>query len=329
MNISTLIDQPNEFDFYQAVYTLERQLGKGKDQHRKVGHDSLPQNELIRFKADQHLGFPGTSISKVEIKKEQKNTETAVDMHVSFMGLTGTSGVLPQHYTELVLERMKLKDFGMREFFDLFNHRLISLYYRAWEKYRFPIGFEKSTQQSSEPFTYVLNQLSGNKGVIGNYYAGIYNQKNRTAAGLKQILSDFCQCDIEIEQFQGKWHIIKPSEQTQLGARNNPEGQYACLGVDASIGSRVWDVNSSINVCIKVGKDRSINDYFLNGTIYKHVKQILKSYLGDTINSKIQLKVKLGQAPIAQLSRQAIPLGMGCVMAFRPIKSEKEYTILL
>ena len=32
---------------------------------------------------------------------------------------------------------------GLREFLDIFNHRLISFFYRAWEKYRFPIAYER------------------------------------------------------------------------------------------------------------------------------------------------------------------------------------------
>ena len=66
------------------------------------------------------------------------------EMIVTFLGLTGPSGVLPRHYTELLIERVRDKDYSLRDFLDLFNHRLISLFYRAWEKYRLPIGYERS-----------------------------------------------------------------------------------------------------------------------------------------------------------------------------------------
>ena len=71
-------------------------------------------------------------------------------MTVAFMGLTGPLGVLPRHYTDLLLERGRRKDWTLRDFLDIFNHRLISLFYRAWEKYRLPIVYEAAAWRHQE-----------------------------------------------------------------------------------------------------------------------------------------------------------------------------------
>ena len=49
-------------------------------------------------------------------------------MTVTFMGLTGPKGVLPSHFTRLLLRRLRAKDATLRDFFDLLNHRRVALF---------------------------------------------------------------------------------------------------------------------------------------------------------------------------------------------------------
>jgi type VI secretion system protein ImpH len=64
---------------------------------------------------------------------------------VNFLGITGPQGALPTHYTQLLLriarEGRGAERTALRDWLDLFNHRLVALYFRAWEKYRFPVPF--------------------------------------------------------------------------------------------------------------------------------------------------------------------------------------------
>lgn len=331
MSIQALIDNPSEHDFYKAVFVLQQQLVSNKSKHNKVGYDSLPKSELVRFKADQHLGFPGQSISKVKVKDgiDKNNIDKdkiAVEMHVSFMGLTGISGALPQHYSELVLERLKLKDTGMRDFYDLFNHRLISLFYRAWEKYRFAANYQNNSQSSPDSFSSVLGKLSGEH-AIKQYYAGIFNKKIRTIDGLTLILQDFTQCDVSIKQFQGRWQKLSTMDQTRLGGRKSPEGQFAAFGIDATIGSKVWDINSAIAIVIKPTVNTQIRSFLPGQETSRVLKNLISSYLGVAIKFKIHLEIQTRQIPMAQLSNAAVPLGLGCGLLSK--KNEETKTCLL
>src|SRR6202040_296448 len=89
------------------------------------------------------LNFPPSQIYEV-----QKQPDAPPLMTVTFMGLTGPSGILPRHYTEMLIrldrESRTAERYILRNWLDLFNHRLVSLFYRAWEKYRFPISYERS-----------------------------------------------------------------------------------------------------------------------------------------------------------------------------------------
>lgn len=326
MSIYKLLNDPSEFDFFQAVHTIERQLFLDSNRHRKVGHDSLPRNELIRFKSVQQLGFPGPAISDVKLQKDKtKFKETSVDMSVSFMGLTGTSGALPQHYTELVLERLRKKDTGMCDYFDLFNHRIISLYYRVWVKYSFAINYNETKDHDS--FSNVINALTRTSTNVGKYYAGLFHHRIRTVKGLKQILDHYTGCKTEIKQFVGRWHNLNENDQTRLAERSQPEGQFACLGVDTSIGDKVWNINSSISIVLVPPVKLKIESYLKGGEINKLIKLVVSCYLGNQIEFNIVLKIERRQIPIVSLSSNDVPLGMGCGLCYLK-KNEKLLSII-
>ena len=91
----------------------------------------------MRFGVNNSLSFPPSQIHAV-------NWEDEIPlMTVNFMGLTGPMGVLPYVYSELIAARARNRDRSMAAFFDIFNHRIISLFYRAWEKYRSPVAYER------------------------------------------------------------------------------------------------------------------------------------------------------------------------------------------
>jgi type VI secretion system protein ImpH len=132
-----LRDESYRFQFFQAVRLLQ-QLAPERE---AVGMDALPGDEAVRFTTRATLVFPASEIHELTFSPDKRQPPRLMS---SFMGLTGPSGALPRHYTEWLLERIKQKDHTLREFLDLFNHRLISLFYRAWEKYRGIIGFERA-----------------------------------------------------------------------------------------------------------------------------------------------------------------------------------------
>ena len=124
--------EPFCFEFFQAVRLLER----FSDGRAVVGRFSNPGEEVVRFASHASLPFPASEIQALERREGKPPLMT-----VNFMGLTGPQGVLPLYYTELIVQRIRNRDTAMRDFFDLlFNHRMISLFYQAWEKYRFMVA---------------------------------------------------------------------------------------------------------------------------------------------------------------------------------------------
>jgi type VI secretion system protein ImpH len=144
-----LVEDAHSFEFFQAVSLLQR-LRADK---RPVGHFSSPADEVVRFRVNQRLGFPASQIQKLEV-----NGDAPAEMMVNFMGLTGPLGILPYTYSELILERARAKDYSLASFLDIFNHRAISLFYRAWQKARFPVTYSSGPR---DLFTHYLLDLVG------------------------------------------------------------------------------------------------------------------------------------------------------------------------
>ncbi len=309
MTVEKLMQQPSAYDFYQAVYSTERQLSKEQKRWQGVGRDGFPGKELVRFKSVQHLGFPGQPISRVESRPYDATdgSTLAVAMHISFLGLTGPSGVLPQHYSEMVLQRLKQRDKTIRDFFDLFNHRLISLYYRAWEKYRFACQFE-SAEPELDSFSAVLKKLAGAGKSLGLYYAGAFSQRNRSSQQLVQMLTDLLNTRVELQPLQGRWLSLAQDEQTRLAMRLQPKGQHAALAQSAMLGSRTWDVNSAIDIVISV-QPGTATQLLPGSYLHTLINNILSDYLPATLKVRITLVGQHRDFPGAQLGSSQLRLG--------------------
>ena len=118
-----LADHPGSFDFFQAVRLLEL---------------TAPNGSSIRFHANPFLDFPPSQLESLNVDRSG-----AVDVTANFLGLVGPQGVLPYFYSELVQDRLRAKDKTLAAFLDIFHHRLISLFYQAWQKHRFPVPWER------------------------------------------------------------------------------------------------------------------------------------------------------------------------------------------
>src|ERR1051325_4468670 len=109
-----LFDEPYRFGFFQAVRLLER-----LDRERQaVGRDSNVKHEAVRFRTRQTLSFPPSEIYQIT-QRDTEEPDKPPEMTIAFMGLTGPLGVLPHHYSELVIERSRHKDATLWRFLDI------------------------------------------------------------------------------------------------------------------------------------------------------------------------------------------------------------------
>jgi len=298
---------PQEFDFFQAVRLLER-IYPGRE---AVGRFVVPSIEVARFAAHASMVFPASAIQQINWHASGPPT-----VLVNFMGLTGPQGVLPLIYTQLIIERLRAKDTSMMAFFDIFNHRAISLFYEAWEKYRFAFAYERSKAPASaggereqDPMSHVLMHLIG-IGTTGLpsrqavpdhallFYSGLLSLHPRSSAALRNLLWDYFDVPVEIEQYVGAWYRLDVATQCRFDKGSTYSEQ---VGVGVIVGDEIWDQQSGVRIRLGPLSLQQYLDFLPNGTAYQPLKALVRFFGGDQTDFEVQLVLKRDEVPPCEL----------------------------
>ena len=300
--------EPYAFEFFHAVRLLERL----DDLRTPVGGFAPPSKESVRFGAHLSLGFPASEIQSLELGEDGPPL-----MRVNFMGLVGPQGVLPLEYTKLATERAQARDTTMRDFLDMFHHRMISLFYLAWEKYRFFVAWERGDRDSVAQHILDLIGL-GTSGLQSRlnvtdealvYYGGLLSQHPRSATVLEQLLADYFAVPVEIEQFAGAWHQLDKDTICRLGHDSGPSEQ---LGMGAVVGNEIWDQHSVVRIQLgPLSLDRYLA-FLPGGEAHDQLRDLTRLFAHTEIDFEVRLVLKRDEVPRCELGAEgpsALKLG--------------------
>jgi type VI secretion system protein ImpH len=292
-----LRNEPYLFEFFQAVHLLERFFPDKVG----VGRFAPLAAEVARFRANSTLAFPAS-----EIQALTWPAQGAVQMQVNFMGLTGPEGVLPLNYTLFLAERARAGDSAPADFFDTFNHRIISLFFKAWEKYRFWIAYERGDH---DQFSHHLLDLIGlgtsglqDRQVVADdsllFYSGLLAQHPRSATALEQILNDYFEVPVEVEQFAGGWYRLDTNTQCCLEGRSSYSEQ---LGVGAVVGDEVWDQTARVRIRIGPLSLAQYKEFLPTGSAFEPLRVLTRFFSNDEFDFEVQLVLNHHEVPRCEL----------------------------
>ncbi|QKZ02392.1 type VI secretion system baseplate subunit TssG [Pseudomonas eucalypticola] len=310
-----LIDQaraePYRFEFFQLVRLLRLHYSRAG----RMDPETRPHEDPLRFRSQLSLNFPASEVSDLQF--ERPGVLSAADqplseVQITFMGLVGPSGVLPRPYTEMLINRhIQYRDDAAHGFLDLFSHRMVALFYEAWQKYKFHIEFERNGSSSFD--RYLLNLVgmgpvaqkrkfdegkSSLRREVFNYFSGMFAQKPRNALSLQSMLNFYFSLPFKVKPFAGRWLKLDDSQCTRLGRKNSTLGQSALAG------NRVWDYQSCVRV--EIGP-LALADYqrFQPGqTDYARLVELLRFYLGAELDFQIAPMLEAKAVPLATLGRK-------------------------
>lgn len=303
-----------DFEFFQAVRLLARIFA----QRKPVGSTARPNEEFVRFaqlgscpdtkEAWLSMAFPASAVHAIE---RIPDSEDPARMTVAFFGLTGTQGVLPLCYTEWMIARRAAKDDTLAAFLDLFNHRLISLFYRAWEKHTPPVLYELAAvrDQRPDPFTQYLFDVigMGTAGLRGRMriqdealllYAGLIAQRPLSAASLRGILRDYFSVPVEIDQCIGDWYPLEDADCCYLA----PESPRNQLGQGAFLGDEAWNQQSLFRIRVGPLSLERFLEFLPNGSAMEKLVELTTYLVGQAMAFDVQVVLRAEDVPYARLA---------------------------
>ncbi|QNN69880.1 type VI secretion system baseplate subunit TssG [Thermomonas carbonis] len=293
--------EPGRFGFFQAVRLLYSANGFDG---RGTGSRPGP----LRFTTPASLAFPPSELHSIEV------SESNTRMCVNFMGLTGPSGVLPRTYTELLIARKTHRDRSAQEFLDVFNHRLVSLFWLAWAKHRPEIGRQFGFQNSVLRYLeYVVGlgtpalqaRLHPNRRVATKtrelpgaalvYFSGLVAQRPHGERAIAQVVSAVVGAPVEAAGCLGTWQTISDDARTRLGRDAHRLG-HGCV-----LGTRYWDRQTTLRLTIGPLDRTRFNTLLPRGPRLADVIELTRFLTGLAIDLRVRLSLRADQVPPLRL----------------------------
>ena len=269
----TLEADPYAHSFYQVLRFIDAR----SDLLKPIGRNSLPKHEPVRLRQEPSMSFAPSNLTKVERKPGRPST-----ISISGFGLFGPNGPLPLHITEYVHERIHHhKDHTLSAFADIFHHRLITLFYRAWADSQTTVSLDRKNSAFSRHVASLISMgmdsLLERDAIYDHvkfYFAGHLARQSRNPEGLVSILKRFFGIEVALKEFIPQWIELHPEHQIQLG--QNP----VALGKDTILGSKVKDAQHKFRLELGPLSLAQYRRFFPQAQQSKELVSWVRQYIG-------------------------------------------------
>jgi type VI secretion system protein ImpH len=288
-----LVSEGHNFNFFQALSLLEEKYRATEGLTRPL------ESGRVRLTSDTSLVFPPSDIAAIH------ETKNGVEFVLSFMGLVGVSSPMPLYFTEYIA-RHEENAASLRDFMAIFNHRMYTLFYRAWQKYRFA---GMAAGLSANPFAQRIASLAGidPKNINDPFvcrvlaYTGSLAGKMRSKEALRAMLADyFGTLPVTLTEWLPHWTDI----------RNPPKiGVDSCLGVNSMLGTKKWNLSGKFRVSVGPLRRETFETFLRNSDNISAMKKLVTLFLSDPLDFDIEVKLESSELVPVILGKNNTRLG--------------------
>lgn len=290
--------EPYRFDFFQTVRSLEC-IHRDKP---RIGRSLRPGDDPVRLGQEPSLAFAASSLASYKPGKNGRPPR----LSGYFFGLFGPNGPLPRHLTEYAYDRVRnAHDPTFARFLDLFHHRMMTLFYRAWANARPAVSYDRP---EADWFGVYLASLAGlgmdslrHRDAMPDaaklHYAGRLAGQTRHPEGLQAMLQDFFGLPARVEEFVGAWMELPENGRCRLG--ESPE--TGTLGVSTIAGSRVWGYGQKFRVIMGAMPAVDFERLLPGGESLRRLVALVRNYIGDELDWDLNLVLAKEEIPPLKL----------------------------
>lgn len=295
--------EPYRYGFYRAV----RLVNCAFPDMAVTGKASRAMQDPVRFGQSPHTNFAPSTLSELEYTGPGKTARILQN----FFGLFGPNGPLPLHLTEYARDRKRHHhDRALSDFADMFHHRMISLFYRAWAQGQPAVQADRPEQ---DRFSFYVGSLCGLGADAFNgademplrdklHFSGPLGSTPRHAEGLASILEKYFNIPSKVIEFVGHWLDIPAQERLKLGA----EPGIGMLGENAVLGERVWQRQDKFQVFLGPLTMEEYESFLPASDSYHKLVSAVRNYLGLELLWEVRLLLKRVEKPACCLGKQGV-----------------------
>lgn len=322
--IAKLTQDPFAFNFFAAVRLLQSRFRA----QPRIGHSISPRQDPLRFAQSPALDFASSTVEAVK--------QTAPDRPLVFysrhFGLFGPNGPLPLCFTEHARERiLHHGDRTFTAFCNVFHHRLISFFFRAWADSQKTVDFDRPQDQHWSRYLGALvgagmDSLTGHDTVPDQarlYFAGRLVQQTRNAEGLESIIQDFFGVRTEVKTFVGRWMNLPPGSSCKLGESR----ATGALGLTTIVGARVWTCQMHFRLRMGPMSLKEFERMLPDRASFERLCDWVREYAGEQYSWDVQLVLAREEVPAIQMGK-AGRLGWTTWLKTKPFERDAEDLIL-